>query len=131
MPKQRAQTINPKLKQHKELPLHICKPTEPKHTPPEPMQKCNMGMHQGGNTCSLYLGRLDRLHQAVRPPTIHLTAWGWLDCPKRPGLHQTLQKLHEPIGTPSKCSQVPKSCTNFSPLLTMHGSRHNVKSFNI
>jgi hypothetical protein len=26
---------------------------------------------------------------------------------------------------------VPKSCTNFSPFLTMHESRKNAKSFNI
>jgi hypothetical protein len=36
-------------------------PPKPKHTPLEPMQKFNMAMHQGANTCSLCLGRLDRL----------------------------------------------------------------------
>jgi hypothetical protein len=106
-------------------------PPEPKHTPPEPMQQCNTGMQQRAKSCSLCPGRLDRLHQAVRPPTTHLTAWGQLDCPMWPALHQTAQNLPEPIGTPSKCSQVPKTCTNFSPLLTMHESRHNAKSFNI
>jgi hypothetical protein len=43
-------------------------PPEPKHTPPEPMQQCNMGMHQRTKTCSLCPGRLDRLPRAVRPP---------------------------------------------------------------
>jgi hypothetical protein len=96
-------------------------PPEPKHTPPEPMQQCNTRMQQRAkicSLCSLCLGRLDRLHQAVRPPTIHLTAWGRLDRPMWPALHQTAQNLPEPIGTSSKCSQVPKSCTNFSPLTT-------------
>jgi hypothetical protein len=36
--------------------------------------------------------------------------------------------MPEPIGTPSKYSQVSKTCTNFSPLLTMHESRKNSKS---
>jgi hypothetical protein len=80
-------------------------------------------MQQRANNYSLCPGRLDRLHQAVRPPTTHLTAWGQLDHPMRPALHQTAQNLPEPIGTPSKHSQVPKACTNFSPLLTMHESR--------
>jgi hypothetical protein len=104
-------------------------PPELKHTTPEPMQQCNTGMQQRTKTYSLCTRRLDRLHRAVRPPTCHLTAWGRLDRPMRPALHQTFQKLPEPIGTPSKCSQVPKSCTNFSPLLTMHESRQNAKSF--
>jgi hypothetical protein len=50
-------------------------PPEPKHTPPEPMQQCNMRMQQRAKSCSLCPGRLDRLHQVVRPPTCHLTAW--------------------------------------------------------
>jgi hypothetical protein len=54
--------------------------------------------------CSTCPGRLDRLHRAVRPPAPNLTAWGRLDRPKRPGLHQTAPKLSEPIGTPSKHS---------------------------
>jgi hypothetical protein len=90
-------------------------PPEPKHTPPKPMQRCNMGMQQRAKTCSLCPGWLDRLPWAVRPPLCDLTAWGRLDRPKRPALHQTFQKLPEPLWTPSKCSQVPKSCTNFSP----------------
>jgi hypothetical protein len=99
--------------------------------PPEQMQQFNMGMQQRAKTCSLCPGRLDRLPQAVRPPTTHLTAWGRLDRPKWPALHQTTQNLPEPIGTPSKHSQVPKACTNFPPLLTMHESRQNAKTFNI
>jgi hypothetical protein len=106
-------------------------PPELKHTPPEPMQQCNTGMHQRAKICSLCPGRLDRLHQAVRPPTTHLTAWGRLDRPMWPAMYQTAQNLPEPIGTPSKSSQVPKSCTNFYPLLTMHESRQNAQSFNI
>jgi hypothetical protein len=84
-----------------------------------------------GKNCSTCPGRLDRLHRAVRPPAPHLTAWGRLDRPKRPTLHQIAQNLPEPIWTPSKHSQVPKTCTNFSPLLTMHESRQNAKSLNI
>jgi hypothetical protein len=106
-------------------------PPEPKHTSPEQMQQCNTGMQQRAKNCSLCPGRLDRLYRAVRPPAPHLTAWVRLDRPKRPALHQTAQNLPEPIGTPSKHSQVPKACTNFSPLLTMHESRQNAKSFNI
>jgi hypothetical protein len=49
-------------------------PPEPKHTPPEPMQQCNTRMQQRAKNCSLCPGRLDCLQQAVRPPTIHLTA---------------------------------------------------------
>jgi hypothetical protein len=115
----------------KSSPAHMQAPPEPKHTPTEPMQQCNTRIQQRAKFCSLCPGRLDILHQAVRPPTNHLTAWGRLDRPMLPALHQTAQKLLEPIGTPSKCSQVPKTCTNFSPLLTMHESRQNAKSFNI
>jgi hypothetical protein len=104
---------------------------EPKHTPPEPMQQCNTGMQQRAKICSPCPGRLDRLHRVVRPPATQLTARGQLDRPKRPALLQTSQKLPEPIGTPSKHFQVSKTCTNFSPLLTMHESRQNAKSFNI
>jgi hypothetical protein len=131
MLKQRAETTNPKLEQHKEPPAHMQAPLEPKHIPPEPMQKCNMRMQKGTKICSLCLEWLDHLYMAVRLPAYHLTAWGRLDRPMRPALHQTFQKLPKPIGTPSKCSQVSKSCTNFSPLLTMHESRQNAKSFNI
>jgi hypothetical protein len=79
------------------------------------MQQCTTGMQQRAKSCSLCPGRLDRLHRAVRPPTYHLTAWGRVDRPVRPALHQTFQKLPEPIGTPSKCPQVSKTCTNFPP----------------
>jgi hypothetical protein len=108
-------------------PAHMQAPPEPKHTPPEQMQQCNAGMQQRGKTCSLCPGQLDRLYRAVRPPVPHLTAWGAV----RPALHETAQNLPEQIGTPSKHSQVPKECTNFSPLLTMHESRQNAKTFNI
>jgi hypothetical protein len=66
--------------------------------------------------------------RAVRLPAPHLTAGGRLDHPKRPALHQTAQKLPEPIGTPSKHSQVSKTCTNFSPLLTMHEKFQHIAS---
>jgi hypothetical protein len=112
-------------------PAHMQALPKLKHTPPEPMQQCTTGMQHRAKSCSLCLGRFDRLHRAVRLPTCHLTAWGRLDRPMRPALHQTFQKLPESIGTPSKCSQVPKTCTNFSPLLAMHESRQNAKSFNI
>jgi hypothetical protein len=121
MLKQKAQTTNPKLEQHKELPLHICKLPLSQST--LPLNQCNTAMQQRAKSCSHCPGRLDRLSWVVRPPLCDLTAWGRLDRPKRPPLHQTFQKLPEPIGTPSKCSQVPKSCTNFSPLLTMYESR--------
>jgi hypothetical protein len=88
------------------------------------MQHGNAAKSKNCSTCP---GRLDHLHRAVRPPTPDLTAWWRLDRPKRPALHQTAQNLPEPIGTPSKHSQVPKACTNFSPLLTMHESRQNAK----
>jgi hypothetical protein len=114
---------------HTTLPLHICK--LPLSQSILPLKQCNMRMQQRAKFYSLCPGRLDHLHRAVRPPTNHLTAWGRLDRPMRPALHPTFQKLPESIGTPSKCSQVPKSCTNFSPLLTMHESRKNAKSFNI
>jgi hypothetical protein len=60
-------------------------PPEPKHTPPEPMQQCNMRMQERAKTCSLFLGRLDRLRRAVRPPTCHLTAWGAVIPPHETG----------------------------------------------
>jgi hypothetical protein len=82
-------------------------------------------------TCSLCPGRLDRMSWAVRTPLWELTAWGRLDHPKKPALHQTFQKLPEPLWTPYKCFPVPKSCTNFSPLLTMHELRKNAKRFYI
>jgi hypothetical protein len=132
MLKQRAQTTEPKLRTPQRAPAaHMQAPPEPKHTPPEQMQQCNTGLQQRAKNCSLCPGRLDRLHRAVRPPAPQLTALGRLDRPKRPALHQTTQNLPEPIGTPFKHSQVPKACTNFSPLLTMHESRKNAKSFNI
>jgi hypothetical protein len=95
------------------------------------MQQCNTGMQQRGKICSPSPGRLDLLHRAVRPPAPQQTAWGRLDRPKRPALHRTAQNFPKPIWTPSKHSQVPKACTNFSPLLTMHESRQKAKSFNI
>jgi hypothetical protein len=110
---------------------HMQSPPEPKHTPPEQMQQWNTGMQQRAKNCSLCPGRLDRLYMAVRPPAPHLTAWGRLDSPKWPALHQTAQNLPKPIWTPSKHSQVPKACSNFSPLLTMHESRQNAKLYNI
>jgi hypothetical protein len=79
------------------------------------MQQCKTGMQQRAKICSFSPGRLDRLHRAVRPPAQHLTAWGRLDRPKRPALHQTAQNLPEPIGTPSKHSQVPKACQTSPP----------------
>jgi hypothetical protein len=85
-------------------PAHMQAPPEPKHTPPEPMQQCNTGMQQRAKNCSHRPGRLDRLHRAVRPPAPQLTAWGRLECPKRPALHQTAQNLPKVIGTPSKHS---------------------------
>jgi hypothetical protein len=106
----------------KSSPAHMQAPPEPKHTPLEPMQQCNPGMQKRAKTCSLCPGRFDRLYRAVRPHAPHLTVWGRLDRPKWPALHQTSQNLPKPIGTPSKHSQVPKACTNFSPLLTMHES---------
>jgi hypothetical protein len=112
-------------------PAHMQDPLEPKHTPPEQMQQCNVGMQQRAKTCSHCPGRLDCLYRAVRPPVADLTAWGRLDRPKRPALHQTAQNLPETIGTPSKHSEVPKTCTNFSPLLTMRESRQNAKLDNI
>jgi hypothetical protein len=91
-------------------------PPEPKHTSPEPIQQSNTRMQQGAKICSLYPRWLDRLHQVVRPPTIHLTPpGGRLDRPMWPALHQTARNLPEPIWTPSICSKVPKSCTNLSP----------------
>jgi hypothetical protein len=98
---------------------------------PEPMQQRNTRMKQRAKIFSPSPGRLDRLQRAVRPPAPQLTAWGWLDRPKRPTLHQTTQNFPEPIWTPSKHSQVPKACTNFYPLLTIHESRQKAKSFNI
>jgi hypothetical protein len=88
------------------------------------MRQCNAGMQQRAKTCSLCPGRLDRLCLTWPPG-------GQLDRPMRPALHQTAQNLPEPIGTPSKHSQVPKAYTNFSPLLTMHESRQNAKLYNI
>jgi hypothetical protein len=132
MLKQRAQTIKTRLEHHKELRLHMCKlPWAKAHPPPEQVQQCNMRMQQRAKICLLCPGRLDCLYRAVRPPAPHLTAWGRLDRPMWPALHQTAQNLPEPIGTPYKHSQVPKACTNFSPLLTMHESRKNAKLYNI
>jgi hypothetical protein len=97
-------------------------PPEPKHTPPKQMQQCKMGKQQRAKTCSLCTGRLDRLYRAVRPPTPYLTAWGRLDRPMWPALHQTAQKFPEPIGTPSTHSRCPKHAQTSPPLLTMHES---------
>jgi hypothetical protein len=79
------------------------------------MHQCSTGMQQRAKSCSLCPGRLDRLHRAVRPPTCHLTAWGWLDRPMRPALHQTFQKLPEPIWTPSKCPRCPNHAQTSPP----------------
>jgi hypothetical protein len=129
---QGAQSTNPKLEQHKELPLHICKlPLSQSILPLNQCSDATRWMQQRAKTCSLCPERLDRVPWVVRPPLYDLTAWGRLDRPKRPTLHQTFQKLPEPLWTPYKCSQVPKSCTNFSLLLTMHESMQNAKSFNI
>jgi hypothetical protein len=106
-------------------------PPETKHTPLNQCSNATRECNKEQKNCSLCPGRLDHLHRAVRPPTTHLTAWGRLDCAMWSALHQTAQKFPKPIWTPSKCSQVPKSCTNFSPLLTMHESRQNAKRINI
>jgi hypothetical protein len=131
MLKQRAQTTEIKLEHHKEFPLHICKLPLSQST--IPLNNCSNATRECSKEqkSAQHTQGLDRLHRPVRPPTPHLTARVRLDRPKRPTLHQTAQKLPEPIGTPSKHSQVPKTCTNFSPLLTMHESRKNAKSFNI
>jgi hypothetical protein len=97
-------------------PAHMQAPPEPKHTPPKQMQQCNMGMQHIAKTCSLCPGRLDRLPQAVRPPTTHLTAWGRLDRPMWPDLHQTAQicpnQLEHLPNTPrcSKHAQTSPPC---------------------
>jgi hypothetical protein len=104
MLKQRAQITEPKLEHHKELPLHICKPPWAKaHSP-----WTNAAMQHGNAAKSKILLTMPR---AVRPPsqggwTAYTTSdcQGRLDRPKRPALHQTAQKLPEPIGTPSKHS---------------------------
>jgi hypothetical protein len=76
MLKHREQTTEPKLEHHKELPLHKCNLPLSQRTLPlnkcsNATQKCNKEQ----KNCSLCPGRLDRLHQAVRPPTTQLTAW--------------------------------------------------------
>jgi hypothetical protein len=124
MLKQRAQTTNSKLGQHKELPLHTCKLPLSQST--VPLNQCSAQHANASKSKNLLT-----LPRAVRPPLWDLTTWARLDRPKRPALHRTFQNLPEPLGTPSKCSQVPKTCTNFSPLLTMHESRQNAKSVNI
>jgi hypothetical protein len=52
--------------------------------------RTNAAMQQGNAAKSNNLlnmpRRLDRLHRAVRTPAPQLTAWGWLDRPKRPTL---------------------------------------------
>jgi hypothetical protein len=86
MLKQRAQATNPKLEHHKELPpVHMQAPLEPKHTPPEPLQRCNMGMQKRAKTCSLCPGRLDRLPRVVRLPLWDLTAWRVVRPPQETG----------------------------------------------
>jgi hypothetical protein len=101
--------------QQRTPPAHMHAPLEPKHTPPEQMQHCNKEMQQRAKTCSLCLGRLDRLYWAVRPLAPYLTAWGRLDRPMWPTLHQTAQNLPEPIGTPSKHSRCPKHAQTSPP----------------
>jgi hypothetical protein len=125
MLEQRAQTTKPNLEHHKELPLHICKLPLSQST--LPLNQCSNATRNATKSKNLLtlLRVVRHPHQAVRPPG------GRLDRPMWPALHQTAQKMPKPIGTPSKCSQVPKTCTNFSPLLTMHESRKNAKSFNI
>jgi hypothetical protein len=124
MLKQKVLTTELKLEHHKELPLHICKLPLSQST--LPLNKCSNATRECNKEQKLL-----NMPRAVRPPAPDLTAWGRLDRPKRPALHQTAQKLPEPIGTPSKHSQVPKACTNFSPLLTMHESRQNAKLYNL
>jgi hypothetical protein len=129
--KQRAQTTEPKLEHHKELPCtYASSPWAKAHSPwtNAAMQHGNAAKSKNCSTCP---GRLDRLHRAVRPPAPDLTAWGRLDRPKRPALYQTAQKFARPNWNTFQTLQVPKTCTNFSPLLTMHESRQNAKSFNI
>jgi hypothetical protein len=48
-------------------PTHMQAPSEPKHSPPKPMQRCNMEMQQRAKTCSLCPGRLDR-PSGISPP---------------------------------------------------------------
>jgi hypothetical protein len=86
MLKQRAQTSNPKLEQHKELPCtYASSPWAKAHSP-----WTNAVMQHGNATKRKILLTLPR---AVRSPLCDLIAWGRLDCPKRPTLHQTFQKL--------------------------------------
>jgi hypothetical protein len=117
MLKQRAQTTEPKLEHHKELPLHICKlPLSQSTLPLNQCSNATRECNKEQKNCSLYPGRLDRLPQAVRPPTTQLTAWGRLDPPC--DLHCTkllkncLNQLEHLPNTPRcpKHAQTPPPC---------------------
>jgi hypothetical protein len=109
----------------KTSPAHMQAPPEPKHTPPEQKQQCNTGMQQKTRTAHSAQGGYKKT------ACTSSDRLGRLDHPMWPALHQTAQNFPEPIGTPSKHSQVPKACTNLSPLLTMHESRQNAKLYSI
>jgi hypothetical protein len=92
--KQRAHTTNPKLEQHKELPLHTCKLPLIQST--LPLNQCNDATwecNKEKKTCLLCPGWLDRLPWAVRPPLYDLTAWGAVRPPHETGLAPNFSKI--------------------------------------
>jgi hypothetical protein len=74
MLKQRAQTTNPKFKQHQELPLHTCK---------LPLSQSTLPRNQCSNATKSK--NLLTLPRAVRPPLWDLTACGAVRLPQETG----------------------------------------------
>jgi hypothetical protein len=106
-------------------------PSEPQHTPPEQMQQCNAGMQQRAKICSLYPGRIDRLYRAVRPPGSHLTAWGAVRPPQETGPAPNCPKFARTNWNTFQALPGAQSMHKLLPLITMHESRQNAKTFNI
>jgi hypothetical protein len=109
MLKQRAQTTEPKLEHHKELALHICKlPLGQSTLPLNQCSNATRECNKRAKNCSLCPGRLDRLPQAVRPPTTQLTAWVAVRPP-----HVT--------GPAPNCSKIAR--TNWNTFQTLPGAQ--------
>jgi hypothetical protein len=90
-----------------------------------------MGMQQREKTCSLCPGQLDCLPWAVSPPLWDLTALGVVRPPQETGPAPNFSKTARTTLNTFKMLPGAQIMQNFSPLLTMHESRKNAKSFDI
>jgi hypothetical protein len=112
MLKQRAQTTEPKLEHHKELPLHIC--NLPLSQSTLPLNQCSNATRECNKDKTLLTlpGRLDRLPKAVRPPTTQLTA----------GVAVTPPHVTSPAPNCSKFAR-----TNWNTFQTLPGAQNRHK----